>query len=162
MCNLLCGKFINTPGVTKLVQLEPNASVGLWAIDLVTIDTPACQPCLSPVELERATRFICIQDRTNYLAAHIALRYLLAHVTGLKPQTLAFTQGPFGKPAVSAAPPCLFNLSQSGSWALVGISHGSAATEIGVDIEVLRPLEDMQALATGVLTPLEQIGRAHV
>jgi 4'-phosphopantetheinyl transferase len=153
MCNLQCGEFINIPGMTKLVQLEPNASIGVWAIDLSSIDIQAYLPNLSPAELERASRFVCTQDQTNYLAAHTALRHLLAHATGIAAETLSFTHGPAGKPFLANAAACHFNLSHSGHWALVGISHGS---EIGVDIEVLRPLEDMPALATQVLSLAEQ------
>lgn len=159
MGNLNCFDFIKNPGVTKLVQLAPSPCVNVFAIDLRSATDGLDATCLGADENARAQRFKFTLDRTYYVAAHIALRYLLAQATGVSPDLLAFETGAFGKPALLPCAPeteaCFYNLSHSGYWALVGIAQGAGAAEIGVDIEVLRPADDLQDLMEQVLTPGE-------
>ena len=84
------------------------------------------------------------RDRQRYLSAHVHLRRLLADYTGLPPARLEFTEGPFGKPAMCNVEHCSFNLSHSEDIAVVLIA---AEGELGVDVEMLRPMPDALALA---------------
>ena len=155
MGNSQCCNFINIPGVTKLVQLAPSPCVQVFLIDLVQANSSLDISCLSAAEMERAARFDCTHNRTKYLTRHFALRHLLAQFTGITPQGLVFAEGKFGKPSLAHAPTCFFNLSHSERWALVGIAQGPGAAEMGVDIESLRPLDDLQDLADQLLNPQE-------
>lgn len=155
MGNSQCCNSINIPGVTNLVQLAPDRCVQVFIMDLNLTNTGLDHSCLSAAELERAARFNCTHIRTKYLARHLVLRHLLARATGIPPHALAFTEGPFGKPALAHAPACFFNLSHSERWVLLAIAQGPGAAEIGVDIEALRPLDDLQDLAAQVLNPQE-------
>jgi 4'-phosphopantetheinyl transferase len=85
------------------------------------------------------------------------LRAVLAQQTGLPAAALVFGAGPFGKPFLHAPAACVFNLSHSDDVAVIAVAPGaSAGTEIGVDVEVLRPMRDAIALAERNFTPAEQ------
>ncbi|MCX5393906.1 4'-phosphopantetheinyl transferase superfamily protein [Streptomyces sp. NBC_00094] len=90
-------------------------------------------------ERERADRFVGPGDRLRYIAAHIALRRVLALHTGTAPGELRFTRatcpecgGPHGRPELAAAtPPVHFSLSHSHGRVLVAV----AAAPVGADIQ---------------------------
>jgi phosphopantetheinyl transferase len=58
---------------------------------------------------------------------------------------------PFGKPELAAVP-LQFNVSHSGDWALIAVTQ---APRVGVDLECLRPLDDVDALARTSLSARE-------
>ncbi len=99
---------------------------------------------LSDDEWARARRFAFRRDRDRYTAAHAALRQVLGHHVGTPGAALHLVEGPFGKPALADADALRFNLSHSGDVALIALCPDG---DIGVDIEVPRPLPDAQALA---------------
>ncbi len=112
---------------------------------------------LAPDELERAARMGSEALRRRFLVAHGALRVLVARHAGLDPVALRFdTSGEKGgKPRLagpSLARATDFNLSHSGELALLAIASG---VEVGVDVEQLRPLDDLEPLARRVLAPAE-------
>ncbi len=114
----------------------------LWLIDLdaATADDGVR---LSPSEEARSRRFVFARDRLRYVAAHRALRAILQREAGLAGAE-EFVLGPHGKPALARAAAVSFNLSHSDRWAVVALTAGA---EIGVDVEVLRPMNDLEALA---------------
>jgi 4'-phosphopantetheinyl transferase len=117
----------------------------LWLADLRSEPSPTILSWLSPLELQQAWRFVFERDRRRYLAAHTALRKLIAARTRVEPMDLQFAEGTFGKPSLcNAAHDCAFNLSHSADDAVVLIA---AQGEIGVDVEVLRPMPDALDLA---------------
>ncbi len=102
---------------------------------------------LAADEWQRANRFRFEKHRRQYVVGRGALRALLAAYLGILPQDVRFTYGPRGKPFL--APPqnaggLQFNLSNSDELALVGFVPGS---EIGVDVEYLRPMADCEQIA---------------
>ena len=103
-------------------------------------------------ERARAARFAFERDRQRYVAAHVALRQVLGQRIGRPPASLRFETGAFGKPRLRGEPRCAFSLSHSGDQALIALSDDG---EIGVDLEQLRPLPDLDALARQCLAPRE-------
>ena len=90
---------------------------------------------LSDEERRRATRFVRDIHRRRFIAAHGALRSILAGYVGIEPTALDFVTGAHGKPAlrdVAGRPPLEFNLSHSDDLALVAIARAHA---VGVDLE---------------------------
>jgi 4'-phosphopantetheinyl transferase len=136
-----------------LVQLPAASHCQLWRADLDSAPTPAAVACLSDDEWERARRFVFARDRHRFVAAHAALRSTLAQRTGLPGALLDFTLGAFGKPVLVEPAGLHFNLSHSQSVALIAISDSA---EIGVDVELLRPMPDAAALAAHHFTAAEQ------
>lgn len=129
-----------------------------WLHRLDRSPTEAQLASLSGTEVDRARRFAFERDRRRYLAAHCALRARLAASTGLPAQALRFAEGPHGKPRLQDAPGCTFNLAHSEDLALIGIDTDGA--EIGVDVEVLRTIDDAEPLAQRLFTRGEYLSWA--
>ncbi len=130
-----------------------GAPASLWLVSLEAMPGVATLAEMSAAERARAERFRQDRDRRRYLAAHAALRQLLAQHLGVPPAGLRFDEGTHGKPRLVDHPDCHFNLSHSGEWALIGIGVDAA---IGVDIETLVPMPDAEALARLHYTAAEQ------
>ena len=112
---------------------------------------------LSADEIARGARFAFDGLRRRHLASHVALRAILAQQTGLPAAALVFGAGPFGKPFLQAPATCVFNMSHSDDVAVIAVAPDApAGTEIGVDVEVLRPMRDAIALAERNFTAAEQ------
>lgn len=145
--------------ITAIPAPTPFAgdTVRCWRIAL---DAPAPDAAatarLCAHEHERARRFVFERDRLRYLHAHVALHRLLAQALGRSDDTtrpLPLAQRPSGKPWLPTAPRLRFNLSHSGDTAVVAIS---TAAEVGVDVELPRPVPEALALARAHGTPAEQ------
>ena len=77
-----------------------------------------------------------------------------AQATGLgEPSALRFAHNAFGKPSLAEAPGCHFNLSHSGDAALLAIDAGAP---VGVDIEIERAMDDIDAMAQAHFTDAER------
>lgn len=133
-----------------------TSGIAFWLVDL---DAPSSNPedpdqtaLLNDVEKAKANRFHFAHDARRYRASHTALRQLLAQATGQPAQGLTFVEGPFGKPRLLGPDQPHFNMSHSAGWALIGIC---AEVPIGVDIEIPRDMDDLDALAERNFTPAE-------
>lgn len=134
-------------------RLPPTLTAPL---DIHWLDLDAFGPAdglaarVSADERARADRFVRPVLRQRYLAAHAWLREHLGPLAGRPPLALAFDLGPFGKPALAGVP---FNLSHSDGLAAIATAPSG---EIGVDLEVLAPMDDAGALAAHHFTREEQ------
>lgn len=153
--------MLSTP--LRLHGLAP-AHCDVWRVDLDQGVTEARRSLLSPAERERQQRFVFARDRHRFAAAHAALRELLAHHTGQPGAALDLTEGPFGKPMLAGPAPSgpgvpHFNLSHSQGLGVVALSD---THEIGVDVEMLRPMSDRVAMARIYFTPIEHEALAYL
>jgi len=131
------------------IRLHAPPPFELW---LVSLASPACDAdldLLDDAERARSARFHFERDRCRYVAAHAALRRLLARRTGRDAAALVIEAGPYGKPYLAAAPRCAFSLSHCEDLALVALADDG---EIGVDLERVRPLADLDGLGRQCLT----------
>lgn len=136
----------------------------VWRIDLDQPPTEAMRARLSPAERARAERFVFERDRNRHVVAHAALRELLARRTGRHGVLLDMVETTHGKPVLAApatprAPAPHFNLSHSLGTGLVAVSD---THEVGVDVEVLRPMADWAALARSYFAPGERAALARL
>ncbi len=100
---------------------------------------------LAPEETARASRFRFDSLERSYILSRGALRVLLARWTGASPQSIRFSYGPQGKPSLLPSGDGIqFNASHSGDLALFAFTIGR---ELGVDVEKMRPMPDMQDVA---------------
>ncbi|MFL5618705.1 MAG: 4'-phosphopantetheinyl transferase family protein [Gemmatimonadaceae bacterium] len=138
--------------------LAPEA-VHVWRIRL---DPPGEQDdsweLLSDEERRRAHRFVQEQHRRRFVAAHAALRRILAGYTVQRAQELEFTIGPHGKPALlvpdaPSRPSIEFNLSHSADLALVAVAR---ERPVGVDLERWEREMDHLKLAERFFSPAER------
>lgn len=140
----LSGAAATVNGRPHSLPVSAGPGFDLWLIDLRFQSSPETRAWLSDAERRKAARFVFERDRRRYLAAHIALRNLLSHRTKIAPAQLEFSEGPFGKPALRSTAACNFNLSHSEDVAVLLIAEQG---EIGVDVEMLRPMADASSLA---------------
>lgn len=99
-------------------------------------------------ELARMQRLVFARDRHRFLISHALLRCVLSLYGGNAPAAWRFVAGAHGKPALAPGPVSLaadFNLSHSGSYALLALSAGCELT--GIDIEFHRPARNFHGLA---------------
>ena len=102
-------------------------------------DRNALRALLDQDELFRAERIPTELARKRFETAHGLTRIALARWLGVPANTIAFTRGRGGKPALADCETDLrFNLSHSGAWALLALAH---AREVGIDIERERPID---------------------
>jgi len=107
---------------------------------------------LSDAERRRESNFAFERLRPPFVIAHAALRILLARQLGRAPSGLTFCEGPYGKPYL-ADRALEFNLSHSGSWALVAVDGHES---LGVDIEAVEPRRVTLGLIRSVCSPRER------
>ena len=110
---------------------------------------------LSEEERRRAARFVRDVHRRRFVAAHGALRSILAAYVNAEPAALDFVSGEHGKPAlrdVTGRPSVEFNLSHSDDLALVAVARARA---VGVDLERWSEVEHLE-LAERFFSPGER------
>jgi len=112
---------------------------------------------LDPQEMLLAERHRFAKDRDRFVARRAARRFILARLTGAAPDALRFAVGRYGKPALDGFDDILFSASHSASIALIAVAERAASiAAVGVDVERLRVLADVGALADRVLSPEER------
>lgn len=108
---------------------------------------------LSHSELERASRFHFEADRVRFVASRGTLRTILGDCLSRSPASIDFAFGIHGKPVVKGHPDGIeFSLSRSRELCVVAINHGS---QVGVDIEQVRPFNDALQIAKSRFKPAE-------
>lgn len=108
----------------------PPETVRLYLADLDDADWDQFAYTLNESERQRGARFRTEQLRAHFRRARAFLRSVCARQLAIAPESLTIESEVHGKPYVPGHP-LHFNLSHSGRYALLGISHD----EIGVDIE---------------------------
>jgi 4'-phosphopantetheinyl transferase len=110
---------------------------------------------LSHEERAKAFRIRSQENHKRFVIQHGLLRFLLSHYVPVAPAQHKFTHGRRGKPELERArglSRLYFNMSHSSDKALYAMT---GVTEVGVDIERIRPLDDLDSLARGFFTPHE-------
>jgi len=98
---------------------------------------------LSPAERLRAGEFRAEEHRQKFEISRGVLRLLLGRYLATEPRSVEFQYGVHGKPSVKTSVGLHFNVSHSGEIAIYAIGQ----TEVGIDIEQIRPLADMMNIA---------------
>jgi 4'-phosphopantetheinyl transferase len=124
------------------------ADVMLWDVDLDAVDEPDARSCLDDAESLRAARRRSHIDRRRFIAAHVALRVVLAELLDVMPREIEYVvdgnRKPFLAPHLNAGA-WQFNLSHSGNRGMIAVTSGR---RIGVDVEVAdKPYGDLVGIA---------------
>lgn len=134
-----------------------GGEVHVWRVSL---DQPTsyCQQLretLSADEQTRAERFYFEQDRQRFIVGRGLLRAILGRYLNIKPSQIQFCYGTRGKPSLAAttAETLRFNLSHSQGLALYAVTP---EREIGIDIEYIRPLSQVEKLAERIFSEGEK------
>jgi len=109
---------------------------------------------LSEDEQSRAQRYRFERDRNDFVAGRGVLRSLLGRYLGLVPEQIRFVYGNRGKPALAPElkTPLRFNVSHSDGLLLCVVTANRA---VGVDVERVRWLPDLEEVAGCVFCPHE-------
>ncbi len=129
--------------------------VRVWIVPVsVPTDIAAwCWRVLDDSERARAAAFLNPDDRQRFAVAHGALRILAGRELRIRPGSLTWTPGGYGKPEL--VPPwsgLQTNLSHSSDMIAAAIATGRP---VGVDIQHLVPRLDTVALAARFFPPGE-------
>lgn len=143
---------------------HPAARLAIEADDLdvfaVNLDAPEDVRArlwshLSPEERQNAETFVFPEHQQRYVVGRGMLRELLAPRLGIPPGGIEFIGNAYGKPRladVHRAPELNFNVSHSGSLALYAFCRDR---DVGVDVELMREIEDADDLAERFFSPAE-------
>lgn len=150
------------PAVASTGSSALPARIGMHAIETVVASLDVApqilrelEEILSASERMRAARFLRAMDRDRFIVGRARLRQLLAARLGLRPDSIEFSYGSHGKPALAASLATSglhFNLSHSEGLAVYAFAAGH---EVGVDVEAVRPLPDADAIAARFFSPSE-------
>ncbi|MFI1718274.1 4'-phosphopantetheinyl transferase family protein [Streptomyces litmocidini] len=129
---------------------QSQNDVQVWALRVPGVSSSSLDlSSLDEEERRRMDAFVRDADRVRYGFAHVALRTILADLTGSAPALLRFDRascpccgGPHGRP-VLASSPLEFSLSYSRDLVVVG----AASDPVGVDVEPAPELEVAEQLA---------------
>jgi 4'-phosphopantetheinyl transferase len=137
-----------------LFRIEPH-DVHVWSLrlDLSRTAHDRLEGVLSAGEASRAERLVVAANRRRYVAAHGLLRLVLSGYLGVRPDHVALETGAGGKPRLANREGPRFNLSHAGALGLVAVS---ADREVGVDIEEIRDVGDLEGLAETCFSPVER------
>jgi 4'-phosphopantetheinyl transferase len=142
--------------LSKSLNLSSN-DVHIWKINLQqsALKIEEFQSTLSSDEVTRANRFKFSEHRRRFIVGRGSLRYILSSYLNIKPAQIKFDYQPHGKPFLTADfvdSGIFFNLSHSQDLGLLGISYKRL---IGVDIEYIRRVADLETLAQRFFLPAE-------
>lgn len=133
----------------------PAPGVEAWYCELARSATRVdeLRACLAPAEHARAERFGQPGLRDRYIVGRATLRHLLGARMALAPKDVDIQRGHRGRPHVPDADGLDFNVSHTGSHALIGIA---ALGRIGVDIEHAARQLNVEGVSRKFMAPAEQ------
>ncbi|HEY1806694.1 MAG TPA: 4'-phosphopantetheinyl transferase superfamily protein [Terracidiphilus sp.] len=103
-------------------------------------------------EVDRGARFHSTHLRDSFVLARGALRFLLGKYLNTDPASIRFVYGLRGKPALASVTGIDFNMTHSGTMAAIALTMDCP---LGIDLEQIRPISDMQEIAARFFCPEE-------
>jgi 4'-phosphopantetheinyl transferase len=103
-------------------------------------------------EVRRASRFCFDHLRNSFVITHGVLRCLLGRYLNRDPSRICFIYGDKGKPGIDSDANLEFNLTHSEDMAAIAFTAGC---QLGIDVEHIRPLADLQQIADRYFSPEE-------
>jgi len=137
------------------MPILPPEQVHIWSARQESTLLPAVEATLSTQERARAERFRFPQHRLAYVFAHAVLRDVLSRYLHCSRDAIRFYQNHFGKPFLEngdSGTALEFNIAHAGGLVLVALCSGR---RIGIDVEEIRPMDDMMAISEWCFTSQE-------
>jgi 4'-phosphopantetheinyl transferase len=131
-------------------------NIHVWSLPIDEEDTVVApfEKLLRADEIERADAFRLDRLRHSFVLVRGVLRILLANYLRVSPAGIQLVYGAKGKPALSAPANVRFNVSHSGGLAVFAFAQGC---ELGIDVERIREVPDMQSIARHSFCPEEAV-----
>ena len=137
-------------------KLNPK-EVHIWTIPLDRIPSSGdLYQYLSEDEIKRAERFHFDRHRRRFAVSHNALRVILARYIDVHPTGIEFGHTSHGKPWLAGfykESGIFFNLTHSHE---LGIAAVTLEGEVGIDVEYVKEIGDIDGIATRFFSPVEQ------
>ncbi|MCY7273451.1 MAG: 4'-phosphopantetheinyl transferase superfamily protein [Phormidesmis sp. CAN_BIN44] len=135
-----------------------NDEVHVWrsTLDLPTESIDFFAKLLSSYEQIRADRFRFVQHRERFIVGRGILRSLLGRYLQIEPAQLQFIYSKKGKPSL-ADQSLQFNIAHSQGLALYAVALDRP---VGVDLEQIRAIADLDSLTQRFFTPNEHVAIA--
>lgn len=148
---------INPWGRNLKVPVLRAGVVHLWmfSLDQSEMVLNYCSSLLSEDEKVRAAKFYFAGSRRQFILVRGALRNLLGAYLGMDPEQVEFAYEQHGKPMLKdgiSPQPIRFNVSHAEDW---GVTALCLEQRVGVDIEYIRAMPDMNDLARRFFTANE-------
>ncbi len=141
------------PMPLNLTLSTDEVHIFLAHLDVSAAQLPQLAQTLSSDEQARAERFYFEQHRHRYIAGRGILRTILGRYLGIEPEKVQFAYSSRGKPMLVSSQ-FSFNLSHSENLALYAVTRDRL---VGVDIEYMRPMSDLEQLAKRFFLPTESV-----
>jgi 4'-phosphopantetheinyl transferase len=147
----LAERFLEVPHLSE-------DTVHLWRVSLAI--SPQWLQYLNGIlsidERRRAGQFVFDRDRTQFVAARGLLHVILAGYLNCRPQNVGFRYNAHGRPVLEQIPGAeelSFNVSHTFEQAAFVVSRNH---RIGVDIEYIRPMPEIDALVENAFSSRER------
>ena len=129
--------------------------IHLWSVSLAPSpsEVAALRPLLSADEIERVERYRFDHLKRRGVVRRGRLRQLVGAYSGRDPKAVRFDYGEKGKPVLANAGGLEFNLTDSEDLAVYAFTRHC---EIGVDVEMLRPMPDADSIAVSFFAAAER------
>jgi 4'-phosphopantetheinyl transferase len=138
-------------------MLFSRDEIHVWSVSVsrAARRLPLIISALSHEECDRHAKFVREEDATLFAVGRALLRFVLGSYVGVSPRSLSLREGPFGKPVLARShrAPFRFNLTHSGDIAMCAIT---VEREVGIDVEAIRPVYDLEALVRSAFSDSEQ------
>jgi 4'-phosphopantetheinyl transferase len=151
----------SSPDSTWSVSPEPlvlgGDEVHVWRANLDSAPSQIQEflRTLAPEERARAERFRFEKDREHFIAGRGVLRAILGGYLKRTPESMTFSYGPHGKPALAdtiEASGMRFSVSHSRGVALYAVTRDR---EVGIDLELVRSDLEFGEIAERFFSPRE-------
>jgi 4'-phosphopantetheinyl transferase len=147
-----------------IVQAQPDRAkfpsllkgeVHLWTASLVpsTEKIERLQSFLLPEENRKASYFKFVRKQHEYIITQAVLRILISAYLDIEPADVMLVASKKGKPFLINEPSLFFNISNSHEICVYAFSRDA---EVGIDIEKIRELPDIDQLIEKNLTSREK------
>ena len=123
----------------------PNNELQVWKVhtDITPEVFMAYKSVLTEKEVTNISFFKFKQAKDSYIVSQGALRILLSGYLGVSPNLAKIGRRAKGKPYSIDDPSLKFNVSNSGQFVTIAFSYDG---EVGIDIEKIRPLPDLNEM----------------
>ena len=127
----------------------PLGTIHVWFVPLVSLpeEDQHLRGILSDDERQRADRFIFPRHQQQFATGRARLRQLIGSYLNVSPESLQFEYSSLGKPSLRLPEQSgfQFNFSNSHTVGLLAVSRSTYL--LGVDVERVRHMSDMEGLA---------------
>ncbi len=136
-----------------LLEFGIGEDVSVFSVQLdQVVAAPVVDKHLSDIEIDRANAFRFPHLRTRYITCRSALRSILSRYLDRPPEKISIVISDTGRPFIDGCH-LDFNVSHSEDRALIAVLNTGG--RVGIDLESISPLAELDNIAEMVLTPAE-------